>query len=277
VPLTGSVAVRSFLVRGLLAGLIAGLAAFAVAYVVGEPSLSAAISLEDGGAVPAHTHADEHAAQDGHEGQDGHSHGEEGTVVPRSLQSTLGLATGTVVAGVTLGGLLGVLAALALGRLGRTGPRATSLLLAAVGFVAVQLVPFAVYPPNPPGVGDGATIGLRTSLYFVLLAISVVAAVTALLVARSLRPRWGGWYAGLAGVAGYLVVVAVVVALLPGYDEVPDGYPASLLFDFRMASLLTQATLWAVLGVALAELTSRLVERPDGSGSRPRAPPGAKA
>ena len=49
-PLSGSVAVRSFLVRGLLAGLIAGLAAFAVAYVVGEPSLSAAISLEAGAA-----------------------------------------------------------------------------------------------------------------------------------------------------------------------------------------------------------------------------------
>lgn len=271
-PLSAPVAVRSFLVRGLLAGLVAGLAAFAVAFLVGEPPLSAAIALEDGAAAPAaHTHAAEQAAQDGH------SQGDEGTVVPRSMQSTLGLATGTVVAGVSLGGLLAVLTALALGRLGRAGARSTSLLLAAAGFVAVQLVPFAVYPPNPPGVGDAATIGLRTSLYFVLLAISVVAAVAALLTARSLRPRWGSWYAGLAGVAGYLVVVAVVVALLPGYDEVPAGYPASLLFDFRMASLLTQATLWAVLGVTLAELTSRLVDRAGGSVPRPAPQAGTRA
>ena len=255
-PLSAApVSVRSFLVRGLLAGLLAGLAAFAVAFVVGEPSLSAAISLE-GGPGASVDHAHEPAAADGHAHGQEHSHGEDGgTVVPRSLQSTLGLATGTVVAGVTLGGLLGVLAALALGRLGPAGPRTTSLVLAGVGFAAVQLVPFAVYPPNPPGVGDDATIGLRTSLYFVLLAISVLAAVAAVLAGRALRLRWGGWHAGLAAVAAYLVVLVVVVSLLPGYDEVPDGYPASLLYRFRMASLVTQATLWAVLGVALAELT----------------------
>lgn len=252
-PLTAApVSVRSFLVRGLLAGLLAGLAAFAVAYVVGEPSLSTAISLEDGTGAPPADSARDPAAADGQEQVQDEGGG---TVVPRSLQSTLGLATGTVVAGVTLGGLLGVLAALALGRLGPAGPRTTSLVLAGVGFVAVQLVPFAVYPPNPPGVSDDATIGLRTSLYFVLLAISVLAAVAAVLVGRALRPRWGGWHAGLAAVAAYLVVLAVVVSLLPGYDEVPDGYPASLLYRFRMASLATQATLWAVLGVALAELT----------------------
>jgi predicted cobalt transporter CbtA len=241
--------VGSFLVRGLLAGLVAGLAAFGVAYVVGEPSLSAAIALEEaGGAEHAHAGvtAPEHLPD---------------TVVPRSLQSTVGLATGTVVAGVTLGGVLGVLSALVLGRLGAAGPRTTALLLAGVGLVAVQLVPFWAYPPNPPGIGTDATLRLRTSLYFVLLACSVLAAVAAVLFGRGLRRRWGAWYAGLAAVAGFLLVVGAVVGLLPTYDEVPAGYPASLLFRFRMASLLTQVTLWVVLGVALAELLSRLVGR----------------
>ena len=258
-----TVSVRSFLLRGLLAGLVAGLAAFAVAYVVGEPSLSAAISLEGGGA-PADGHGHSHAEPGAAE----HEHAS-GTTVPRSLQSTLGLATGTVVAGVTLGGLLGVLAALALGRLTR-GPRTTSLLLAGVGLVAVQLVPFAVYPPNPPGIGDDATLGLRTALYFVLLAISVVAALAAVLVGRSLRARWGGWHAGLAAAAAYLLVVVVVVALLPGYSEVPADYPATLLYRFRLGSLATQLTLWTVLGVALAELTGRLV--PGETAAERRAP-----
>ena len=259
---TGSLG--AFLTRGLLAGLIAGLAAFAVAYLVGEPSLAAAIAVEDGGATENagatdHHHDDEAATGHAHEG--GHEH-EGGTVVPRALQSTVGLATGTLVAGVTLGGFFGLLTALALGRLGRTGPRGTALALTAVGFVAVQLVPFAAYPTNPPGVGDPGTIGLRTGSYALLLAISVIAAVAALLAARSLRPRWGSWYAVLTAGAGYLLVVAVVVALLPGFDEVPAGYPADLLYRFRAASLLTQLTLWGVLGLALADLTSRLVRQP---------------
>ena len=41
--------VRSFLVRGLLAGLVAGIVAFGVAYVVGEPSIDAAIAIEESG------------------------------------------------------------------------------------------------------------------------------------------------------------------------------------------------------------------------------------
>jgi predicted cobalt transporter CbtA len=269
--------VRSFLVRGLLAGLVAGLAAFAVAYVVGEPSLGAAIGLEDAAsAAGAHSHAagEGHAAGEAHAAGEGHAAGAghaAGTVVPRALQSTLGLATGTLVAGVTLGGLLGVLSALVLGRLGSAGPRSTALLLAGVGLVAAQLVPFWAYPPNPPGVGTEATLGLRTSLYFLLLAISVLAAVAAVLTGRALHRRWGAWYAGLAAVAAYLLLVCATMALLPGFDEVPASYPATLLFDFRMASLLTSVTLWAVLGVTLAELLARLVRRP-GVGSPAPAP-----
>ncbi len=117
---------RSFLVRGLLAGLVAGLVAFGVAYVVGEPAINAAIAIEEAGGLGDH-HADHPAASDGSAAAE----------VPRSLQSTAGLLTGTLVAGVTLGGLVGVLSALALGRFGRLGVRGVSLSLAAIGFVSV--------------------------------------------------------------------------------------------------------------------------------------------
>jgi predicted cobalt transporter CbtA len=40
---------------------------------------------------------------------------------------------------------------------------------------------------------------------------------------------------------------------------VPAGYPATLLYNFRIASFATQLTLWGVLGVVLAELGHRLV------------------
>ncbi|MET0694476.1 MAG: CbtA family protein [Propionibacteriaceae bacterium] len=253
---------RSFLIRGLLAGLIAGFAAFGVAFVVGEPSVNAAIAIEESGGA-GHSH-DESAAEPA--GAADH-HAEE-TEVPRSLQSTVGLLTGTTVAGVTLGGLVGVLSALALGRFGRLGPRATTLGVAAVGFVALYVVPTLAYPPNPPAVGSGDTIGMRTALYFTLVAISVIALVAAVAVGRRLAVRWGGWYASLAAGAGYLVVALVAMALLPSYNEVPDTFSATVLFEFRRASFLTQLTLWTVLGVILAELAFRLTAR---SGARAEA------
>jgi predicted cobalt transporter CbtA len=256
---------RDFLVRGLLVGLLAGFVAFGVAYVVGEPDVNAAIAIEEAGST-AHEHTDGAATEE-------HSHAAEETVVPRSLQSTVGLLTATTVAGVTLGGLLGALSALALGRVGRLGARGSTLLVAGTGFVAVYLMPFVAYPPNPPAVGEPDTIGYRTMLYFVLLAISVIAATVAIMVGVRLRDRVGGWYAALAAGAGYFLVVGVAIALLPTYDEVPAGFPAELLYGFRGASLLTQLSLWAVLGLGLAELVHRKLTRSTrAEGSRPTDP-----
>ncbi len=239
---------RSFLVRGLLAGLLAGIVAFGVAYAVGEPPIDAAIALEESA---AHEHEDEATPTEE----------EAGTEVPRSLQATVGLLTATTVAGTTLGGLVGVLSALALGRFGGLGPRGSTLLVAGIGFVSLSAVPFIAYPPNPPAVGSGESIGLRTALYGTMVAISVVAAVTAVLLGRRLAARWGSWYATLAVIAGYLLVCLAAIALLPSYNEVPDEFPATVLYSFRMASFVTQLALWAVLGVGLAELVHRLVRR----------------
>jgi predicted cobalt transporter CbtA len=245
---------RSFLIRGLLAGLFAGLVAFGVAYAVGEPAINAAIAIEESGALADH-HGHHDPTLSGSSGAAG---------VPRLLQSTLGLLTGTLVAGATLGGLLGVLSALALGRFGRLGVRGVSLSLAAIGFVSVSLMPFVAYPPNPPAIGHPDTIGVRTALYFIMLAASIIAAVTAVLVGRELAERWGAWYATLTAIAGYLLVTLAAMALLPGYSEMPADFPAAVLYQFRGASLITQLALWATLGVVLGELLYRLRRRSGG-------------
>ncbi len=245
---------RAFLVRGLLAGLIAGFVAFGVAFVVGEPSIDASIAIEEAGAPaePAEHPQDESVP---------HEHSAE-TEVPRSLQATAGLLTATAVAGTALGGLVGVLSALALGRFGGLGPRASTLAVTAIGFAALYVVPFVAYPPNPPAVGRAETIGLRTGLYFIAVAISVIAAAVAVLVGRRLAQRWSGWHSALAAGAGYLVVVGVAMALLPSYNEVPSTFPATLLYEFRAASLVSSLALWTVLGIVLAELVGRLTESP---------------
>jgi hypothetical protein len=53
------------------------------------------------------------------------------------------------------------------------------------------------------------TIAARTALYFVMIALSVIAAVAGISTARQLAPRLGGWNSAVVGGAAYLVVAAV--------------------------------------------------------------------
>ncbi|WP_332643345.1 CbtA family protein [Aeromicrobium sp.] len=247
---------RNFLVRGLLAGLIAGILTFAVAYIAGEPSVDAAIQVEAAGEPASHSHeATEHSHE---EGAAEHSHDEEGgTVVSRQNQSTWGLLTATVSTGVALGGIVALAAAFALGRIGRLRPSQSTALVAALGFVSVALVPFIKYPATPPAVGDAETIGARTTQYFVMLAISVIAMIAVVLLFRALVGRLGTYTAVLVSAATYLAVVILAAQLMPTVNEIGD-FPADTLWYFRRGSLMTLATLWGILGIALTGLIGKL-------------------
>jgi predicted cobalt transporter CbtA len=241
---------RALLVRGLLAGLLAGLATFVVAYAVGEPHVETAIALEGG--PSAHEHGDPGGADAHH-----HTSADEGAVVSRADQSTWGLLTGTLAVGVAIGGIVALVAAGTIGRIGTLLPGQSTALVALVGFVSVALVPFLKYPANPPGVGSGDTIGERTALYFGFLLVSVAAAVAATYAGVRLRERLGTYAGVVLGIAAYLAVVVVAGQVFATVDEVGD-FPADTLWFFRRASLLTLATTWAVLGVALAGMVGRL-------------------
>jgi MFS family permease len=241
---------RTFLVHGLLAGLLAGLAAFAVAFTVGEPPIDDAIALEESAA------ASEPHSHDGTE-EEGHSHADEGEGgTSRGQQAGPGLATATLAVGTALGGLVALAAAAVMGRIGRLTPPQSTALVAAVGFVAVALVPFLKYPAVPPAVGSGDTIGSRTALYFTFLLVSVVAAGVALAAASRLARSGSAYAATAVGVAGYVGAVVVAAALMPRVDEL-GAFPADVLWQFRLSSLLTLATLWVVLGFALTGLVGR--------------------
>ncbi len=243
---------RTLLVRGLIAGLLAGLVAAVFAYVVGEPQVDAAIALEEANA--------------------GH-HAEE-ALVSRDIQRTVGLLAAHLGIGLALGGLFAVAFAVIYGRLGGFSVRAYSALLAGVAFVAVTLVPFLKYPANPPAVGQTGTVGSRTELYFVFLALSVITAGLAVTAARSFADRFGGWVASGIGVLGYAVVMTVCAVLMPSVNEVPDDFPATLLWDFRLASLGGLTVLWLVLGAAFGTLVHRaLAPTPSaGAAEAPAAP-----
>lgn len=249
---------RAFLVRGLLAGLLAGLATFFVAHQVGEPQVETAIVLEEAGAA-ADAPASEGAHHHGEEAA-GHSHAGDGTEVSRHNQRTWGLLTGTLAVGVALGGIVALVAAGTVGRIGRLLPGQSTALVALLGFVSFALVPFLKYPATPPAVGSSETIGHRTSLYFGFLVVSVFAAALSTYGALRLRDRIGTYGAVVAGVAGYLVVVVGAGQLFATVNELGD-FPADTLWYFRRASLITLATMWGVLGIVLTGFVSRLYAR----------------
>ncbi|MEU4153464.1 CbtA family protein [Streptomyces sp. NPDC026659] len=229
-----SATVRNLLVRGMLAGLAAGLLALVAAYFLGEPNVDRAIAFEDA-----------------------HSHEHEMEVVSRSLQSTAGLATGVLVYGVAFGGIAALAYCFALGRVGRFGPRATALLLSTAALLAVYVVPFLKYPANPPSVGDPDTIGKRTTLYFLMMLLSVLLAIGATLLGKRLAPSLGTWYATVVAVTAFAVVIGLAYAFLPVINEVPRDFPATLLWRFRLAALAVQAVLWGGFGLLFGELAER--------------------
>jgi predicted cobalt transporter CbtA len=239
------------LVRGMLAGLVAAALALAFGSIFGEPQIDTAISFEGSHGVETHNHgggAAEPAA-------------EEPELVSRGVQSTLGLATAVGVYGVAFGGLFALAFAFAYGRIGRLSARATSAVLAFGAFAVVFVVPYLKYPANPPAVGQAGTIGSRTAWYFTMVLISVVAAVLATSFGRRFAERVGSWNAVLLGVLGYLVVVTVAALLLPGVNEVPEDFPANVLWNFRIASLGTQLVLWTALGLLFGIFTERRLRR----------------
>jgi hypothetical protein len=231
-----SATVRNLLVRGMLAGLAAGVLALVVAYLLGEPYVDKAIAFEEA-----------------------HSHEHEMEVVSRSLQSTAGLATGVLIYGVAFGGIAALAYCFALGRVGRFSPRATALLLSGCALLAVYVVPFLKYPANPPAVGNPDTIGKRTALFFLMVALSVLLAIAAIILGRRLAPRLGNWNATIAAAGGYVLLTGFAYAFLPTFNEVGKDFPASLLWQFRLSTLAIQTTLWTCFGLFFGYLTERLL------------------
>ena len=231
---------RSLLLRGMGVGLVAGLLAYLFGTLVGEPPVDAAIAFE-----AAHAPAGPAEPQ----------------LVSRTVQSTLGLGTAMLFYGAALGGVLALVTGAALGRTGRLRVRGTALVVAAVGFVAVALVPFLTYPADPPAVGAHETIQRRTALYGAMLLVSLLAVGAGAATTRSLLPRVGGWNAVLAGLGLFVVIVTATALTLPTVDEVPADFPAGALWQFRVASLGSQVVLWTSFGLLFGALTERRASR----------------
>jgi hypothetical protein len=236
--------VRTLLIWGMVVGIVSGLLAFGFAKIFGEPQVDRAIAFED--------------QMDRAKGE---APGPE--LVSRAVQSGVGLLTGVVVYGTAFGGLFALAFSFAYQRIGRLSARGTAALLAVAGFVALVLVPQLKYPSNPPSIGQPETIGYRSELFFLMILISIAALGLAIVIAPRLAARYGSWNGALLGAAAFIGIIVVAQLLLPDINEVPDRFPAVVLWRFRIVSFGIQLILWATFGLLFGVLAERVLANRD--------------
>ncbi|WP_319435448.1 CbtA family protein [Mycobacterium sp. RTGN5] len=245
-------------VRYLIPGVVGGIVSFAFSRVMIEPLIGAAVDYEG-----EREHAEAQLSGGDHE------HGHE--LFTRSVQENFGAAVGVIAFTVAMGVLFAVAYTVirtVLERRGATSnPTGLALLLSAGMFAAITLVPGLKYPANPPTVGLEETIGARSSAFLTITVISVVGACVAVAAGLAWSRRWGSWPATALAVGGYVAVMLVAFVLLPSFHEVPgpiagpdglllDGFPAEVLGEFRMYSMLNQALMWVTIGATWACLSA---------------------
>lgn len=252
--------------RGLLAGAVAGVLAFVFARIFVEPAIEAAIGYEEG--VGAAHQAMEAASGHGH----GHSHGEAGGGFDRAVQMNIGMGLGVLLFSLAIAAIFAVVFTVAYGRVGNVSARLLSLYVAGGMLLSLYVVPSLKYPASPPALSLDETIRQRTLLYLLMVVVSAALLIGAIYLGRRLTARLGGWNAAVAAGGAYLVAVAVLMLVLPGIHETPGplrddagvivypGFPADVLYDFRLYSLGTQVVMYTAIALVFAPLASRLLD-----------------
>jgi predicted cobalt transporter CbtA len=233
---------RSVLRGAAVIGLAAGLVAALFLTYAGEPAVEAAIAIEEAHAAAA-------AA--------GHEVGQE--AVSRGTQRGVGLFGAYALTGGAFGLLFGA-AFLGLRR-GRPDPFRRALVAGGLLAGALTVSPWLKYPPNPPAVGDPATLASRQLLHLAVIVLTAV--VLAGAAHLSGRLRAAGWEEArrVAAVAAAVAVpLALAYAVLPPPPDAVE-VPAALLWRFRLASLGGNLLLWAALTLGFGVVASRRRQR----------------
>ncbi|MGH9188885.1 MAG: CbtA family protein [Acidimicrobiales bacterium] len=230
---------RRHLAHGALAGTAGGLAMAAVLAIAGEGPIGRAIAIE------AERQPTGGAAE----------------MFGRGAQQAGGAAA-AVLYGLAVGIVFSVVFAAVSRRLASGGDWRAAMGLAVTGLATVFVVPFLKYPANPPAVGNPSTIGRRTLLYVVLLAWSVVASWATWRAWRSMTAKAVPEHLRVpATAATYLALVGAGFLALPASPDVID-VPATLVWQFRLASLAGTSCLWLVTGTVFGWLRLREAAAP---------------
>lgn len=227
--------------RGALAGLIAGILGFVFARIWAEPVINKAIDYESG-------RDDVLNALNQAAGRPIEPDGPE--IFSRSIQSTVGIATGIIGFSVAMGMLVAVAYLVLHGRFS-IRPRTLAWCIAAFGFVGVYLLPFVKYPANPPAIGHDFTIHTRGMLYLTMVAVSLVLLGLAVVAAHRLSARLGTGRAILVAVVGFLVVYGIVLAVMPSLGDLSANVNNTGEFGFARAATETPQPITNILTTTL--------------------------
>lgn len=166
----------------------------------------------------------------------------------RLWQKWGGIAAGTIL-GISVSALFGIVYAYTRTSIPGSNNEKKGLILAAILFFVVFMIPALKYPANPPAVGDPETIEYRQVLYISMLAISGFAALGVALLYRKLGQMQKDSKKVIVPVI-YAVIIAIAFAVLPANpDEI--AISSDLLMNFRIVSITTVGMFWAILGILL--------------------------
>jgi hypothetical protein len=267
---------KRLILRGVLAGAVGGVLAFVFARIFAELQIQQAINYESGRDAAQ-------AALDRAAGLPVETAGPD--LFSRTIQADVGIGVALIFFGMAMGALFAVAYCVCLGRTGGLRPRPLAMLVAAAGFLGMYLVPFVKYPANPPAIGHPETIRQRGLLYLLMVGCSVALLILTVWLGRRLRPRFGNWNASLLAGAVFVVAIGTVMAILPplghlaanhsygnhltetpqpltdsGGRIVYPGFPADVLFGFRLYSVAAQLLMWMAIGLVFAPMAARLLE-----------------
>ena len=216
-------------------------------------------------------------------GNAAHSHGEEGDGFTRAIQMNIGMGLGVLAFSLAIGALFAVVFAVAYGRVGGVSARLLSLYVAGGMLLSLYIVPALKYPAESaraePGRDDPAAHAAvpvdGRGVGGAVRRRGLPRPAAGGPLGRVERRRWSrrGLRCGGRGRdgdpadhrrdAGPLVDDAGTI--------VYAGFPADVLYEFRLYSLGTQVVIYATIGLVFAALVSRLL------GERKRSGRGAVA
>ena len=241
----------SLAVTAALLGLFAGILAATFGTIAGEPAIDEAIAIEEANAAAEPSGAD-------------HGDDEDEATVDRSDQKGVGLFSAYALTGAAFGGLL-ALTTLGLRR-GRPDLFRRVLLGGSILAGAVTVAPWLKYPPNPPAVGDPGTLGERQGWYVTTICLAALVGLAATVLARRLRELQWPEHARIPTLVAVVAVpMLLAFAFMPGAIDDID-VSATLLWRFRLASLGSNLTLWTVLTLSFAWVTTEAARQRAGQG-----------
>ncbi len=233
---------RSILPLSLVMGAIAGALAGLFLNIIVVPVMEWAIQLEEAAAAALDPAGPQSPA-------------------PYAFLGTLGmqrvgLVIGLAVLGVIFGGVFAGMFHLVRRALPGWNIWSWGIIAAGLGFLSISLITQLKFPPNPPGVGEEATLLSRQVFQLLIMVLSPLLAAGLCLGVRYIQEAG---YEGerrlfaycIAGL-GYAVAIVALFVAVPGVsDPVPDWVPPALPTMFRTYTIIGHFLLWMILGLGV--------------------------